>query len=126
MLLFCLALKLGCAHFDPISDYRVATTTVKWRKIPITVKTPQCAQFELWSFFAIRQTSRPGIRVNRYRATIHNNSTVVHATGEALRLKALFAPGVADGTMSLELFTAECRSMGETGFLRWHSIGKQA
>ena len=55
-----------------------------------------------------------GIRVSKYRATTHNKITVINATGEALNPKTLLDPGVADGTMSVELLIAECRSMGRS------------
>src|SRR5438445_6942955 len=38
----------------------------------------------------------------------------MHATREALNPNVFIAPGVADGTMCLELFTAECSSMGSS------------
>src|SRR5438094_8557710 len=47
----------------------------------------------------------------KYAAHIHSSVAVSHATREALSPNVLLAPGSADGTMSFELFTAECRSM---------------
>src|SRR6185437_1078000 len=49
--------------------------------------------------------------VRKYAAQIHKSVTVSHATRDALRPNVLLAPGRADGTMSLALFTAACSSM---------------
>ena len=52
-----------------------------------------------------------GMCVRKYRAHIHRSVTVSHATIDAFKPNMFVPPGTADGTMSLELFTAACISM---------------
>ena len=51
--------------------------------------------------------SASGIFARKYAAHSHSSVTVSHPTGEPCRVQLLVAPAIAEGTMSLELLTAE-------------------
>jgi len=51
------------------------------------------------------------MRQRKYAAATHNSVAVIHATSDVLKANGLVAPGTAEGTMSLVLFTAACNSI---------------